>query len=96
VNIIYGSPNGLITDSNQIWSLASNGVLQDMGARDQFGFCLTAGNFGRGSKDDLVIGIPQKDLGEHMDNGMGTVLYGSRQGLSSENNHPLFGSHHFD
>jgi hypothetical protein len=40
---------------------------------------LTAGNFGRGRIDDLVVGV----LGENSAAGMVQVIYGSARGLTS-------------
>ena len=78
VVVMYGSASGLSADRVQQWSQSSHGVRGRPDSKDQFGQTLAAGNFGRGSQDDLAIGVP----GE---NGVGAaqILYGAPAGLSS-------------
>jgi hypothetical protein len=79
VVVVYGSASGLNTDRAQRWSQSSPGVRGRPEPKDQFGQMLTAGDFGRGTQDDLAIGVP----GE---NGVGAaqILYGAAAaGLST-------------
>jgi hypothetical protein len=78
VVVMYGSASGLSDDRVQQWSQSSRGLRGSPESKDQFGQTLAAGDFGRGSQDDLAIGVP----GE---NGVGAaqILYGARAGLSS-------------
>ena len=77
VVVVYGSASGLTADRAQSWSQSSPGVRGRPEPKDQFGQTLTAGDFGRGSQDDLAVGVP----GE---NGVGAaqVLYGAAAGLT--------------
>jgi hypothetical protein len=62
-----------------------------LAANDQFGFSLTAWNFGNGDRSDLVIGIPYRDVTYRtatteavaFDAGALLVLYGSSTGLTT-------------
>ena len=78
VVVVYGSASGLTADRAQRWSQSSPGVRGRPEPKDQFGQTLTAGDFGRGSQDDLAVGVP----GE---NGVGAaqILYVAAAGLSA-------------
>ena len=75
MNILYGSPSGLTSTGNQLWTqngrLTAQGFTADITekveADDHFGAVLTAGNFNGDSRnghpiDDLVIGVFQEDI----------------------------------
>ncbi len=69
-----------------IFNQGSNGFTTDPETGDRFGSSLIAGDFNNDGFDDLVIGVPNEDLGSSnqlIDAGMITVLYGSNAGLSS-------------
>jgi hypothetical protein len=56
---------------------------------DMFGLALAPGNFdgdslGGNTVDDLVIGVPQEDLGSKADAGVVHVVYGSTGGLTGD------------
>src|SRR4051812_1022582 len=90
VTIIYGSTGGLSSTGSHRWSQDTEGVLDKAEGRDAFGIRLAAGNFGRGSQDDLVVGVPLEDVGpegtEVHDSGLVHVLYGSATGLTADGN----------
>ncbi len=88
VNVIYGSSTGLSATAgpgNQLWHQNSSGIAGSAEPNDHFGAVLSAWNFGLGSQADLVIGIPDEDLGDKVDAGAVTVMYGRASGLSSAN-----------
>jgi hypothetical protein len=91
VTIIYGSAGGLSSTGSQRWSQDSEGVLDKAEGRDAFGVRLAAGNLGRGTQDDLVVGVPLEDVGregsEVHDAGQVHVLYGAASGLTADGNH---------
>ena len=103
VNILYGSPFGLKgvwrTDggrpgydmiNDQIWDQDSSGVLDQAEAGDRFGQSLAVGDFNNDDIDDLAIGVPMEDIGTIQDAGAVNILYGSREGLTSDPNHLLY------
>jgi YVTN family beta-propeller protein len=84
INVIYGSITGLTSTGNQIWYQGHNGILEtELGPNrgGGFGRTLAAGNFDKGSTDDLVIGAPTG-----INFGTINVIYGSPTGLTSTGN----------
>ena len=59
---------------------------------DQFGFALSAWNYGHGSQSDLAIGVPFEDVvsvldgTQQVDAGAVNVIYGSSIGLRATDN----------
>jgi YVTN family beta-propeller protein len=100
INVIYGSPTGLTSTGNQVWYQGYNGIGDrpeiSKGFPEGFGWTLAAGNFGKDSTDDLVIGVPGEDNEDEdfypvsfIDAGMIHVIYGSPTGLTSTGNQIL-------
>jgi hypothetical protein len=76
VNVVYGSPDGLTAEGDQVWFDSS----YEEG--DEFGRALAAGDFDGDGFDELAIGIPYEDLGESWVNaGAVGILYGASGGL---------------
>jgi len=84
VNVIYGSPDGLTADGNQIWHQASDGVFGTTEKNDFFGFTVAVGNLGHTGQADLVVGVPREDASGAVDTGVVHVLYGSPTGVTSD------------
>jgi hypothetical protein len=81
VIILYGSIYGLrVTGAQNLHqdTYGVNGVAEGM---DGFGTTLAVGDFNRDHCDDLVIGVPQEDIGSKVDAGMVHVLWGSTSGI---------------
>jgi hypothetical protein len=53
---------------------------------NQFGFALTAGNFGRTGEADLAIGVLGENIGGIGFAGAVNVIYGTASGLASTGN----------
>ena len=89
VNVIYGSRWGLQASGDDLWTQGQGGTAGTAGARDQFGYSLASGNFGRNVSgrryDDLAVGVPLDD-GTRTDDGSVNVIYGRAGGLSSYGN----------
>ena len=89
VNVIYGSRWGLQASGDDLWTQGQGGIAGTAGARDQFGYSLASGNFGRNVSgrryDDLAVGVPLDD-GTRTDDGSVNVIYGRAGGLSSYGN----------
>ena len=81
INVIYGTEHGLKSTGNQIWYQGYNGILKTEWGSKGFGRTLAAGNFDKGSTDDLVIGAPTG-----INFGTINVIYGSPTGLTSTGN----------
>ena len=88
VNVLYGSPTGLVATGNQLWSQDSAGVMGVAEAGDAFGFDLAAANFGNDPAADLAVGVPTEDLigSSKVNVGSVNVLYGSSTGVTSTGN----------
>jgi hypothetical protein len=82
VNVIYGSSMGLSGAGDQFWHQSTSGIADAAEAGDEFGFSLVAGNFGKGARADLAVGVPLEDVGGVPDGGAVTVIYGRSAGLS--------------
>lgn len=85
VNILYGSPTGLVVAGNQLWSQHTTGVAGTARAGDQLAWSLASGDFGNGTQQDLAIGNPFDDEAA-TDAGSVNVLYGSGSGLTATGN----------
>jgi hypothetical protein len=86
VHVLYGSSTGLSTSNAQIWRQDTTGIPGDVAGGDQFGYALSAWNFGRSSHRDLAIGIPGKNVTTDTtktDAGAVVVIYGSASRLTA-------------
>jgi len=92
VSVLYGSANGPSTTRVQNWHQDSTGIDEVAEPGDQFGYAVSAWNFGKDSKADLAIGVPFEDLTStvtstlQQDAGVVHLLYGATGGLSSAGN----------
>jgi hypothetical protein len=86
VQIIYGSPSGLIATGNQWWSQGWFGLAGQVEFDDRFGAALAAGDFDGDGTDDLAVGVPDEDIGAIVDAGGVQVIYGSAAGLTAVDN----------
>lgn len=84
VLVLYGRPDGLTAQGSQAWNQGSQGIAEEPEAGDTFGAVLAAGNFGRGARDDLAIGVPGESVEIVMGAGAVNVLFGSAEGLGPE------------
>ena len=83
VHVLYGTAGlGLPPGGRaEIWTQDSNGVPGAVETGDQFGYALSAWNFGKTSHRDLAIGVPYATSGTE-DAGAVVVLYGAGSGLT--------------
>jgi len=75
VNVLYGSPGGLKAAGSNWWHQ------DDSEDGDNFGYSVATGDFDGDGYDDLVVGVPNKDMNYRSDAGAVFVLYGSPSGL---------------
>jgi len=83
LQILRGTPSGLTGTGSQAWSQNSAGIADSAEAGDRFGSSLAVGNLGGSAADDLVIGVPEEDLGAVKDAGVVHVLLGSATGVTA-------------
>ena len=92
VTVLYGASGGLSTTRIQHWHQDSTGILDFVEGGDQFGYALSAWNYGRTRHADLAIGAPFEevqsaaDASNQRDAGAVHVIYGSSTGLNSSGN----------
>ena len=90
VHVLYGAATtGPSLTRVQIWHQDIAGIADTAEVGDQFGFALSAWNFGRGPESDLAIGVPFEDLvsvntqTQQPDAGAIHVIYGTPSGLNA-------------
>jgi hypothetical protein len=88
-SVIYGSSSGLSLTRVQNWTQDSSGVPDTAEPGDQFGYALSAWNYGNGNEADLAVGVPYEDVisaanqNLQVDAGAVNLIYGSPTGLSA-------------
>ncbi|MFN8168739.1 MAG: hypothetical protein U0S36_08135 [Candidatus Nanopelagicales bacterium] len=84
VTVIYGSPTGLTATGNELWSLATPGVV-GIPRGDRLGTSLATGDVDHDGIDDLAVGEPFRSLGTSRTVRAGGVLMlkGSTSGLTA-------------
>jgi hypothetical protein len=83
VTILYGSAAGPSTSKFQHFTQGTSGIPSNSETGDQFGYALSAWNYGYGSEADLAIGVPYEDVGDILSAGAVFMIYGSPSGLSA-------------
>lgn len=86
VNLLFGSAAGLTGAGSQFWSQESPGVQDIAEENDFFGSALTSGDFNGDGFDDLAVGVPFESVGDIVDAGVVSVLFGSAAGLTASGN----------
>ena len=86
VNIIYGSAAGLTAAGNQLWHQDSTNIAGASEIGDKFGSALAVGDINNDGFSDLVVGVPNEDIGNIVNAGLINVIYGSAGGLTAQGN----------
>ncbi|MGH9169087.1 MAG: FG-GAP repeat protein, partial [Acidimicrobiia bacterium] len=86
VAVLYGSGTGLSGAGSQLWHQNSPGILDLAEIDDHFGASLASGDADGDGYADVVIGVPEENVGAVADAGVINVLYGSASGLASGGN----------
>jgi hypothetical protein len=86
VNAIYGSPSGLTSAGNQVWSQDTPGVLDIAETADRFSTGLATADFDGDGFADLAAGVSSEDVGAATDTGAVNAVFGSASGLISAGN----------
>jgi hypothetical protein len=87
VNVFYGSGSGLSADGNQLFSQAGS-VLNRPEVEDFFGFSVAASDLNCDGYDELLVGVPNEQLGGVVA-GLVNILMGSEAGLTKSGNNIL-------
>ena len=80
VHVIFGSAAGLTATGSQYWTQNAPGLADAVETGDRFGNALTAGKFNSDAFADLVVGVPDEDVGANVNAGVVQVLPGAASG----------------
>jgi FG-GAP repeat len=83
--VIYGSATGLVVAGNQLFTQDTPGVPGVANGQkvEQFGAAVSVGQFGRGGRGDVAVGVPFDVLPGKAYVGGVNVFYGTSAGLSA-------------
>lgn len=81
VQILYGTPSGLLSTGNQL--ITRDSIGQTSAAGDRFAQALATGDFNDDGYADLAIGAPGESVSGHAGAGAVHVLFGAAAGLST-------------
>ena len=84
ITILHGSINGLESKNAKWFNQGTRGVPGAAEAYDGFGSALSSGDFNNDGFTDLAIGIPKEDIDGKEDKGGVTILYGSKNNITSK------------
>lgn len=86
VNVIYGSAVGLVSAGAQGIDQNTSGIQGVAEAGDRMGVSVAAGDLDADGRDDLIIGVPGEAIENFSHAGMIAVVYGSANGLNTNDN----------
>ncbi len=83
VGVLYGTPDGLSTQSVQVWQQGADGLAGTGENADAFGTALAARNLDEGPQAELAIGIPGEGVHGRVGAGAVQIIPGGPQGLTA-------------
>jgi hypothetical protein len=83
INVFYGSKDGLNISGSQWFDQRTPGLPGTSEFDDNFGHSLAVGDYDNDGFADLVVGVPRKQIDNHITAGGVVVMYGSSEGLST-------------
>jgi hypothetical protein len=86
ISVFYGHPLGFIPVGNQFFNLDIGPMTGEAETLDSFGWRLAAGDFNNDGRDDIAVGITNKDINGKEQAGAVSVIYGSPTGLTASVN----------
>jgi hypothetical protein len=81
VNVIYGSSAGLLGTGHLQWTQDSTGIADSAETGDHFGAAVAVGDVNGDGVSDLIVGVPDEDVGAVVDAGAVHVLLGGPGGV---------------
>ena len=85
IHIFYGSETGLTTTNDKGYSQNTPGVNGGSESGDLFGASVAIGDVNGDGFGDVIIGAPGEGIGKRNNAGMIHILFGSGDGLTTEN-----------
>lgn len=82
VQVLYGTPYGVTTETDQLWHAGAGGLKGAPRANAEFGSALAAADFNGGSQADLAAGVQDADGARTAAGGV-HVVYGGPMGLTT-------------
>lgn len=92
VVVLYGSKSGLAASKRKTFTQNTSGVPGTAEAYDRFGAATATADLNRDGYADLVVGSPYEDTSKGTNSGAVTVLWGSKNGLTSGTSLPVTAS----
>jgi len=83
VNVLYGTRNRLSSSGDQLWHQDKPGMPDSPQGSGHFGSALAASDLDHDGFADLIVGVPDQDVGAIVDAGTADILYGGRAGLTT-------------
>jgi hypothetical protein len=83
VHLLYGTTEGLSKVGNIELILGQHGLPGIPETGDQLGYGMAVGQVGNGPEDDLIVGIPNKQVGGNTHAGEALAVYGSPTGITA-------------
>ena len=82
VQLFFGSPSGVSTVDDELWTESSPGIPGKTNGNEELGSSLSSGDYNGDGYLDLAIGIPQEAIGSRTYAGSVMTIDGSPLGLS--------------
>lgn len=90
IHVIENDGNALSSSGNVFLSQASSGIVGTARETDAFGSWLVAGQLNSGTRADLVVSVPGKDIGSDQRAGGVHVLYGTSSAATFSSSNDQF------
>ncbi len=86
VQVFAGSGAGILAADDALWSQDTPGIVGVPESTDRFGTALACGDINGDGFDDLLVGIPNEDVGSIFNAGAVQAIFGDFTGLNATGN----------